>query len=1192
MTLNFVLGTNQFDHHKKMMELFNEDYKKDPQGQFFFLVPNHIKFESEVNILKEIGEFKDVAKDKVIATDNVQTFSFSRLAWYFLRSNKDFNAETLTQTKAAMLLKNIVQENKSELKIFAGMIDKPGFIDQMISQFNEFLNGQVQPDDIEQVLSNEQTDIFADKITELNKIYTKYLEVIQTFNTNDFQLNALADFLNKKIGTSHYHFYIEGFSNFTATELNLVKAMIINSNNLNISLVASRDALNSNDKNGFFYRPIYTYTQLRDFVKQEKISTHNFFADELRVGAELADLEDFWIKSSDGIPTKKQTLENNTAVQIWRATDKQTEVSAVSSYIRRMVSIGSTNKDGKVTRKYRFKDFLIVTRNLSEYSSFIESFMNSNDVPYFIDLQKKMANHPFKRLIDLLFNIHDKGMQEDDVISLLRTELLIPEEFDQDIIAFRQALDLTENYALTNGITKRDWLGEAFKPYATLDPIQDKVRIQEYKQINLIKEFVKNIYQQLDKFLNKELDSTAGATALYNFLNVNKVFDVLLQWQKTATDQKNLSLANQPQQIVTLFNQILDEYVTVFGEQKFNSDEFISILDAAFESATYSQIPSTLDAVSISEIGMIQPNNRKITFILGSTTANMPGATVSNDLITDDERSFLNTNLNDGKFLNDSDEVVNNAEPFLHDLIFTTSSEKLIFTYPNLTEDNKELDLSNYVKRIQEHFDLTIEDKLASPLVDDSDDDPQYNQVLEYVGSKDSTLNYLIKVSRSAQDQGTDIPNPWNYVKAKLLQRNSKQTDLEQTPTEFALESLTHKNNPVDLSMETVDKLYGKNINVSISQLETFYQNEYEYFLKYGLRLRKRQLFEITPAQTGSIFHAVLDGLVKYLNSTNPARKLADFDDQEIHDLIHDLFEAEAQLPENKIFNSSDRMKYISDKLQSTLIQLVKNMKLQYGHNEFVPKRSEVSFGHMSGDTDLPGLTFPISEKHNINVRGKIDRIDQMTLDNLTYLAIIDYKSSETKFDFAKFLNGLTMQMPTYIDDLQTNQSLFEDGNQPIKVGGALYEHIVNPFIRLTKVKTPLQQQIMSKFKLTGILLDDEELLDNFDITARTSKKVRSQSSPVVNFGNNEVIDSDQLADIIEYNRNLILNAGKKIYSGKLALNPFRFKKTTALQYSDYRAIFEFDAMLPENDYHDIINYNKDDVLKKISDNLGVIEDD
>lgn len=1160
MTLNFVLGKNQFDHHKKMMELFQRDYDNDPNGQFFFLVPNHIKFESEVNILK----YFEKDQDKLIATNNVQTFSFSRLAWYFLRDSSDYNLETLTQTKASMLLKEIVQEHKNDLKIFKHMIDKPGFIDQMISQFSEFINGQVQPDDIGEVLAKNQQDVFADKIKELNLIYSDYLTEVQKYNTNDFQLESLADFLNKQLSTSHYHFYIEGFSTFTATELNLVKAMIQNSGNLNVSLVMEHAAMNDNDDSEFFYRSTNTFKQLHDFAKSQQIVTRNYFAEDLRVNADLGKLEDYWIQSSGEGRINSSQLENKNSVQIWRATDKQTEISAVSSYIRRLVA----------QQHYRYKDFLIVTRNLSEYGSFIESFMENNEVPYFIDLQKKMANHPFKRLIDLLFAIHDKGMQEDDVISLLRTELLVPDIFKDDIEAFRQAVDLTENYALSNGTTKHNWLGDKFKPNVKLDPKQDRVRLQEFKTINLIKDFIKQIYTELSDFLDQPADSTSSATALYNFLDANGVFKTLLIWQQEATEQKDLALANQPEQIVGLFNQILDEYVTVFGEKKFDSKDFISILDAAFESATYSQIPSTLDAVSISEIGMIQPTDRKITFILGATSANMPGSTVSNNLVTDDERGFLNENLTDGKFLKESDEIVNNSEPFLHDITFTTPLERLIFTYPNLSDDSKKQELSSYVKRIINHFDLNVEDKLANP----SSDEPDYNRVLEYIGSKAATLNYLIKVSRQALDKRQEIPATWDYVKTRLLKQMPQSTD-------FALSSLNYKNNPYPLNPVTVKKLYGERIDASISQLETFYMNEYEYFLRYGLRLRTRQLFEITPAQTGSIFHAVLDGLVKYLNQNN--KKLTDFDDTEIEHLVSDLFEAQAELPENKIFKSSDRMLYISDKLKSTLSQLIKNMKLQYGRNEFVPKRSEVNFGRLAGPDNLKGLDYQIGD-NEIRVRGKIDRIDEMELENKIYLAIIDYKSSGRNFNFPEFLNGITMQMPTYIQSLQDNLDLFRKSDKDIKIGGALYEHIFNPLIALSKSKTPLEQQILSQYKLQGILLNDDDLLDNIDLSARTKDMKRSSKFAVVaNTNKDAVVSDDDLFKILNYNRYLIKQAGEKIYSGKLKLNPYRFNKKDGMQYSDYRSIFEFDAMLPENEYHDIINYNKEDVLNKIDEIIG-----
>ena len=1155
MTLNFVLGKNQYDHHQKMMELFQTDYDKDPQGQFFFLVPNHIKFESEVNILK----YFEKDDQQLIATNNVQTFSFSRLAWYFLRDSSDYNLETLTQTKAAMLLKNIVQAHKADLKIFAGMIDKPGFIDQMISQFDEFKNGQVEPDDIALVLDKSDQGAFADKIKELNLIYSDYLAKTADYNTNDYQLNALADFLNQKPDTSQYHFYIEGFSTFTATELNLVKAMLVNSQDLNISLILDKPALKNDDDSEFFYRPAATYLQLHEAAQAVQIITRNYFADQLRISSDLSKLEDYWIQSSDlNRQIKASGFDSQNSVQIWKCTDKQTEVSAISTYIRQLVA----------TQGYRYKDFLILARDLSEYGSFIESFMENNEVPYFIDLQKKMANHPFKRLIDLLFALVNRGMQEDDVIGLFRTELLIPDAFKDNLAGFREAVDLTENYALANGITKRGWLGEDFAPNVKLDEVVDKVKLQEYQLINVIKNYLVEIYQKLEKFLKTSHTALETTTFLYEFLTKYHVFDTLLQWQKQATDAKNLTLANQPEQIVGLFNQVLDEYVSVFGTDEFDAKDFIEILDAAFENAMYSQIPSTLDAVSISEIGMIQPSNRKITFILGATTNNMPGTTVSNNIVTDDERGFLNDELSDGKYLKDSDEIVNNAEPFLHDITFTTGSQRLIFTYPNFTEDNKQQDLSSYVTRIKNHFRLDEQLVLLNPSSDDQTED----QVIRYLGSKDSSLNYLIRVSRSALDNKVDIPDAWKYVRAQLLNEEPKQA-------QFALSSLNYQNIPQALTPETVNALYGKNINVSISQLETFYMNEYEYFLKYGLRLRPRQLFEITPAQTGSIFHAVLDSLVKYLTQNN--LQLPKMEDHEIDQLVADLYEVQINLPENKIFTSTDRMRYISSKLQSTLLQLVKNMKLQFKRGEFVPRASEVTFGRINNQEDLPGLSFEIPGGHKINVRGKIDRIDEMILDEITYLTIVDYKSGARNFDFAQFLDGITMQMPTYIESLNNNLPVLSDG-QNLKVGGALYEHIQNPRIKLTKSVKNIEEEILKTFKFKGLLLNDEQLLNNVD------KATKAKYSPVVNRDDKSVVSEGDLFKILNYNKHLIKQAGEKIYSGNLKLNPYRYKTTTGLQYSDYQPIFEFDAMLPENDYHDVLNYNKENVIKQIQ---SILED-
>lgn len=1176
MTLNFVLGKNQFDHQKKMMELFKKDYQKNPEGQFFFLVPNHIKFESEINTLKALGQ-GDTSNDELIATSNVQSFSFSRLAWYFLRGQSIYNADSLTETKSAMLLRNIILQHKSELKIFSGMVGKPGFIDQLSTQFTELLNGQVEPDDLEAVLAQDDPEVFTDKIQELDIIYQDYFNQIQGLATNTFQLDALSKFFDQNLHTQDYYFYISGFSSFTAAELNLVKSMILNCKNVTISFALEKPALKMDEVDNFYYRPANTYHQLYQISRNGQIPSHNFFADQLRVSEDIAKLEDYWIQSSEySEKIQKSSLNDKNSVQIWKCTDKQTEVSSISTYIRQLVA----------NQGYRYKDFLILSRDLGQYSSFIESFMENNEVPYFIDLQNKMTDHPFKKMIDLLFAWINRGMQSSDVIALFRTELLIPDVFEKtDISIYREAVDLAENYALANGVTRRSWLGKDFVPEAELDSEVDAEKIRDYRLMNVIKNYAASLYNELNDFSETEHTTLEAATFIYNFLDNHGVFKQLIEWQKQATEQNNLSQADQPQQVVNKFNEILDEYVEVFKNTEFKSDDFIEILDAGFETATYSQVPSTLDAVSISEIGMIQPNDRQITIIIGSTVNNMPGTSVSNNIISDDERQAISGALSDGKYLKDSDEIVNDSEPFLHDVVFTTPKERLIFTYPNFTDDNKQQELSSYVIRIMNHFELPEQKILLNP---DSKDDEE-NQIIRYIGSKTSSLNYLIRVSRSALDNKIGLSSQWNYVRNSLMNDNPKQT-------QFVMSSLDYKNIPHDLRPETVEQLYGNNMNISISRLETFYENEYQYFLKYGLRLKPRQLFEVTPAQTGSLFHAVLDGLVKYTNQEKV--KIQDLTDEQLSKLVSDIFKEKVSYPENKVFLASARMEFIASQIERTLKQLALAIKRQLSRNKFIPRASEVTFGRINNQQNLPGLSFKVLDKHWINVRGKIDRIDEMLVDGTDYLAIIDYKSSERNFDFSNFLEGLTMQMPTYLESLSQNLDLLKSDTDAseARVAGAFYSHILNPKLKLTR-KAITDTNLLNEFKLKGLVLDDDKLLENID------SKLMSGKSPIVpvKYKKDEgfvgepdsVLSQSDFFKILNYNRHLITKAGEKIYSGKLNLNPYRdYQLKTGLTYSDYQSIFEFDAMLPENDYHEIIKYKKIDVLKRIENILEDGEED
>lgn len=50
MSLQFIIGPASMDHQAELLNALTTSLKAHPDDQFYYLVPNHIKFESEVQI--------------------------------------------------------------------------------------------------------------------------------------------------------------------------------------------------------------------------------------------------------------------------------------------------------------------------------------------------------------------------------------------------------------------------------------------------------------------------------------------------------------------------------------------------------------------------------------------------------------------------------------------------------------------------------------------------------------------------------------------------------------------------------------------------------------------------------------------------------------------------------------------------------------------------------------------------------------------------------------------------------------------------------------------------------------------------------------------------------------------------------------------------------------------------------------
>lgn len=1149
MKLKFILGKAQTNKQALLLTDLKQQIAQNPHDQFVWIVPNHLKFESEVGVLKALK-----TQANVFATNQVQIFSFSRLAWFFLRNDPLYQSPQLTDTMQAMMLAKIVQRLAPQLHLYNGEANRIGFIADLSSQINDLIAGNFSEERLqallEQVDQNKNGDLFL-KLADLKLIYQEYRQQIQGLYSDKEQLaQLLITYLNDHHKEqAHFHYLVSGFSQFSAQEITIIQAMIKCSTSVEISLNLDH-AYGQEQSSPFFQISRQTFRDLVNWCQQQRIPFTTEVANELRVCPDLAHLEDFWIAQNTNIthyPPEK--LADPSAIQIWTTTTPQKEVAAVTTYIRQLVA----------TQKYRYRDFLVLARNLDDYRQFLEPYFTNQGISYFVDLKHSMKDHAFKDLIDSLFALVQNNLQYLDVMRFLRTELVVPQ--DWTAADYRQAVDLTDNYILAHGVRAHDWLREQ-------DFVSDSPNTQlqkQMQQVNQIKNLVQITYEAVNQIINGSFSGQQACTQLYALLEQLNVFSNLRIWEQAAITAGDIALSQQPQQIVKTFCQLLDEYVAILGAEKFNATEFLVVIDNGFEQAKYSTIPSVLDCVHISGLSSVQSDDHLITIIMGANAEEMPQANTNHSLLSDEDLNFLKPLLQSEERLPETEQQLNSNEPYLHDLGFLSAQQRLIFTY-STTKDGKEVQISPYVELIKRHFHL------VEQLIDCSHCDNE-QQILSNIGSPTITLNHLLEIYRQAQDRQQTVPKAWQCVREILFSQSHLQTYLQ-----LLWSSLSYQNTPQPLTSNISRDLYGQHLTVSISQLETFYQNPYEYFLKYGLNLRPRVEFKMTPANQGTFFHSVMDQVIKTLQ--NNQQTINQLSAPELRHLSHQVIQKLLTQTQYRIYSRDE--KFARYRMIQTVQNSLEALRQQSRLAEFYPYKTEIAFGQVGALHNIAPLRYQLNEDEDVVVRGRIDRVDCLVNAPQDYF-VVDYKSSQHDFKFSQFYAGINLQMMTYLASLINDPSLFSG---PAFALGGFYFQVQDPVVNFEDLKgrpSAYQDYLFKQFKYKGLIIDDGQTAALLEPHLTSASKI----FPITKnhkISAQKVVSPQQFTEMLAYNQFLIKQAATKILTGDNRLSPLKIdKQKTTLQYSDYLPIMRFDAMLPENNYRILENLSKTEFFDRLN---------
>lgn len=1156
MALSLLFGQASVDHELALLKEMQALRQQDAQAELFYIVPNHIKFESEIKVLARLAEL-DGRHGAALVTPKVQVFSLSRLSWYYMKNDPLYQQANLSSNGMVMLVQRLLVERADQLEQYAGLLGKQGFIKQFAKQLLELKESGLSWDEVTAMAAAlDGQVVLQHKLNDLALIGRALDQELKERNQylSSELLTALGLFLKTdQIDLSQQHFFINGYSQMTTSERSVVEALIANAGSVTIALPSDDGAASLLQKElvdyDLFYKPKRLAQKLQNFAQSNNISVRaKSITDKREISDTYLALEDFWIKYVQHGIEKVESKQQVPDLEILELSSRYHEVEQMARIIRREVAMG----------RARYRDYILLTRDLGQYENIIPAVFAKYGLPIFMDLDRPMALHPLVAFIRQLLSLAPNYALT-DIMALLKTELLIPVEVNID--DYRAALALTENYALAKNYSGWRWTDA--RPwqydYRVTEDDDETVRLRaatQDAQLAMIHEQISTLVKPFLDQLKKATDAREIARLLYAFLIRAGVDKRILAWRDLAIEQGDLWSAQQPEQVWRNLIAILDDFVAVFDHEQIDLAEFNDLLGAAFDNAKYSGIPATMDQVRISESGIVQNKGYRTVMIFGATSANMPATMKQHALLHDSDRVHLQAVLPNEIALQDTVEQTMADEELLIYNAMMIGTKQLIWLYATSDGESAQ-QASSYILRLKRAF--FIESKVLPSL-------PNFNADAKtvdiWVGSPAASAANALVAARLAQVNHDTLSPAWQAL-VGLVRKN------DSALMERLFAALDYRNQPQKLKNDLVKALFGDNLKTSISRLESYARNPYEFFLKYGLRLNERQVLALTPAEKGTLMHGLLEHSFRgVISRAEPLGKLTQSEvSATVKAALADLLASDD--PTYDIFKSTARMKFLTSLLSQTVEQAL--LSMQRGQTiDGLTQSLAVETGFGLGQQSLKPLVQQLA-LGDVTVRGKIDRYDQVGQD---YLVVVDYKSGNKVFDYNQTLAGLELQLLTYWDAMVKNAQSLANKQMAAAMFWSLSTTVIKAEDLNANAFVDLQRQALASTyeqgKYRGLILNQDDFIEQLAGSDEESSPFSIKRKKSGEFAASaDVIDQEERDLLLDFVTAKTASIANQILRGEFPLAPYRQGNKSALQYSEYKAIMRFDAMMGDH-YHDL----------------------
>ena len=1106
MSLQFIAGAGGSGKSTYIYRKTIEESLQNSGRSFYVIVPEQYSMQAQ-------GDLVRLHPNGCIT--NIDVLNFTRLSYRVFKETGFNCGPVLDDTGKVLVLEKIARDLAVRLSVLGSAMGKKGAVSLVKSLISELMQYRVEPETLVRLCEEGELSGFLKyKLADIRTIYGAFL----TYTAGRYITSEeMPQILSERIAMTDFlkgaDVVLDGFTGFVPAQTGVIEKLLELCNKVTVVLTMDtegeaaeilRGKRSSISKSDLFRMSGETALKVMELARNAgtKILPPVFVEPLEQESRDLAFLSaNIYRKKSRIFPGKGENI------FVTMYDDPKEEMSGIAAAIGNLVR----------TKGYRYRDIAVITGDPGTYGDIAEEIFGECGIPHFIDRKKPVLPNPAVEFIRSAIGMMTDGFSYKSVFRYLRCGMT---DFS------REETDLLETYVLAAGIKGlKKYREEWTKPCRDCDEAL-------LERINEIRgRFVSSVGAYADAMRTRMSTVEDKTRALYSLIEANHIQEKCVSLSDAFEKKGENALWREYAQIYRIIIDDLDKMTEILGAEKVSLKTYEQLTEAVFAERHLGLIPPGADRVTVGDVERTRLPGIRVLFLAGVNEGFIPAPVNRTSLLSAGDRDQILKNK--VRLAPDEREELMRQRFYMY-LTLQRPKDALYLSFALHDAASRTLMPSPLIGQIEKMFAGGVgSDKETFPL---SESGPGKGNV----PLSAAPLSAALTTARGREKMLTDglnrmrsesCDNSFLQLCAWYAESPSEKHIYETAKAAF---SASAPKSGLDAGMSV--ELYGKNVLFSPTRLERFAGCAFAHFLKYGLRLKDREIFEWNAMDRGSLVHLALQ---RYFELAKDGGFRAD------RSLTGRAYREALDAFADKILTDS-RSTFAAKRLGELVEITVWALTEQIRRGDFVPAAAE-----------LPWQTS--------GVTGVIDRLDVCRRDGADYFRVIDYKTGSESLDLGRLIYGAKIQLPLY---MKAASEISKKTGGTAEPAGIYYYNISEPVTETGVLDAePDKRTLLKELRLTGLTREEPEIL-----TLTDRELVPSSASDVVKVtlkrdgtcdARSEAAPYDDFELIIRYTDYIVNDMRTGILSGAAAISPLTDGQNSACTWCEFKSVCRFDRRVP-----------------------------